>query len=105
MKVTIFCIALLDIILCLDYGSVLWQSVIAPKREAVRREVWENTRSFSEGKLQELIRYYHQFNQAETREDKAAIASIVRLSFADTEHIEMKQELKQFINTCFKGAY
>jgi hypothetical protein len=83
----------------LDYTGFLWESFMAPKKEEMRRDVWENTRSFREGKRQELVRYMHQYNTQP--DNRPVIASTVRLQFADVDSSQLEPELRNFINKCF----
>jgi hypothetical protein len=87
----------------LDYTGFLWESFMAPKKEEMRRNVWEQTRSFREGKRQELVRYMHQYNTQP--DNRKAIASTVRLQFADVDANQLEPELRNFINKCFTGEH
>lgn len=50
----------------------LWSySFFAPKYENVRRDVFENTQSYVEGKRQSLTNYYDEFRKADPTEKKA----------------------------------
>ena len=100
MKIVIIVFVFIASIFALDYFGVLWQSVIAPKREEVRREVFEQTKSYREGKRQELVRYRLQYIRATNEDERQAIASTVRMSMADVNPEEFNPELKQFLNTC-----
>lgn len=91
----------IGLMLGIDYGGFLWESFMAPKKEEMRRNVWEKTRSFREGKRQELIRYMHQYNTEP--ENRSIIASTVRLQFADVDARDLEPELRSFINKCFTG--
>jgi hypothetical protein len=100
MKIAAYLILFIALVFALDYGGILWQSVTAPKREEVRREVFEQTKSYREGKRQELVRYRLQYMRATTNDEREAIASTVRLSMADVNPDELNPELKQFLDTC-----
>ena len=89
------------LLLFVDMTSLVWQSYTLPKRAEIQRKAWENTRSFKEGKRQELVRYRLQYLQAQTVDEKKAIASTVRLSFADVNREGMEKELKEFLEFCF----
>jgi len=102
IKISFIVIALISSMLALDYGGFLWESFMKPKKEEMRRQVWENTRSFKEGKRQELIRYMHQYNTQ--KENRSAISSTVRLQFADVDQNQLEPQLKQFLNQCFTGV-
>lgn len=91
--------AILFIMLCLfiiDVTGLLWTSVIGPKRENIRREIFEETKSYNEGKEQDLIRYRLQYLQAEG-EEKEAIGSTIRMMFADYDENKLSPELRDFL--------
>ena len=69
----------------------------APKREAVRREVFEETKSYNQGKVQDLVRYRLEYLQAESSEDKEAIASTIRMMFADYDENTLEPVLRDFL--------
>lgn len=86
----------------LDITGLAWQSFIAPKREAVRRQVWEQSLSHQKGMRKDLVKYMHEYNTAETESAKDGIASLVRLNYADFSLNENdNQELKDFLQECF----
>jgi len=72
-----------------------------PKWENARREVFENTNSFTKGKNQEATRLMFQYNQATDPVEKNAIKQTIALSFADfnedkyTKSIELKAFIKR----------
>lgn len=71
-----------------------------PKKENIRREVFEQTQSYVHGKLQDLAKYKKEYDEAETQEDKDAIRSVILLRFAefDESHVA-SPNLKQFLIT------
>ena len=70
--------------------------VFGPWREEIRRETFEETKSFNESKKQDLIRYRLQYLQAEANE-KEAIASTIRMMFADYDESKLEPELAEFL--------
>lgn len=70
----------------------------APKYENVRREVFENTKSYTHGKIQDLAKYYEEYNKAETTDDKETIRQIILVRFAEFDETKIKAEkLKNFL--------
>ena len=67
-----------------------------PKREEVRREIYEETKSFNESKKQELIKYKLEYSRAEI-DEKGAIATAIRMSFADYDESKLEPELAEFL--------
>jgi len=103
-KLILLGIGLVVSVLIIDYFGILWESFTGPQREEMRRDIWENTRSFKEGKQQELVRYLHQYNMSKDVLEKKAIASTVRLNFADVDTSNYQPVLKEFLNKCFSGV-
>ncbi len=71
----------------------------APKREAVRREVFEQTKSYNQGMIQELDNMRMEYIQADTNH-QTAMASIILHRAADYDMTILKQknpDLYQFI--------
>ena len=82
----------------LEWAGIKWQGFFGPKREAVRREVFKQTRSYNEAKEQELLKYRLEYMRAKDESDKKAIASTIRMSFADyDEKLLDSQELVDFL--------
>lgn len=91
------------IVLCvlafgLEWAGIAWTGFFGPKREAVRREVFKQTRSYNEAKEQELLKYRLEYLKSESETDKAAIASTIRMGFADyDENLLESVELRAFL--------
>ncbi len=83
----------------LDASGLLWESVIGVKRENVRRNIYEQTRSFNEGKLQALVNYRNEYLKAD-EDGKKIIASTVRQEYAAFNDRDLNSDLKQFISEC-----
>lgn len=66
----------------------LWNySYFAPKYESARRNVYENTQSYVEGKRQSLTNYYEEFRNAEPNEKRA----IRKLMLQDFSNFDISQ--------------
>lgn len=75
----------------LDYTGLMWESFMGPKRENVRREIYESTRSFNEGKRQDLIKYYYEYQKA----DEAGKAGMPAIhNFQEKKLLKMILELR-----------
>ena len=82
----------------LEWAGIKWYGFFGPKREAVRREVFKQTRSYNEGKEQELIKLRLEYLREENQDAKQAIASTIRHSFADyDENLIDSSELRTFL--------
>lgn len=71
----------------LSYGfgwiGVHQTKTITKAQRNADREVFEQTNSFVKGKRQEILKYYKEWQQAETETDKKAIENILSMSLAD----------------------
>ena len=59
------------------------------RRENARREVFEQTQSYVEGKRQDLIRYHHEWMNA-SADDKISIEATIRMSFSNFNPDQIK---------------
>lgn len=102
--VSIFVILVIIIgIFALDYSSLMWESFIGPKRENVRREIFEQTKSYNQGQQQELMRLYVEYKRTKDPVEKKAIAGMVRHQFADYSSYNLSSELREFVSTCMNN--
>lgn len=76
------------------FGVKFW----GVRKENARREVFEQTQSFVEGKRQDLLKYRHEWLKA-SNEDKLIIESTIRMSFANFDENKLKDfpELYEFL--------
>lgn len=70
-----------------------------PRREQVRREVFEQTRSFNQGMIQELENMQFEYTKTTDSQSKAALASIIlhRASGYNLDDPDVPQSLRTFI--------
>ena len=68
-----------------------------PKRENVRRDVFENTQSYVHGKTQDLAKYYDEWMEAD-ESDKEAIRKLIIMRFAELDAEKIQSlPLRQFL--------
>ncbi len=72
--------------------------VFAPAQENVRREVFENTKSFNQGMIQELQNMQIEYLKADDEEHKKALGSVILHRAADFPEDRMPTDLRAFIN-------
>jgi len=86
------------LLLSLDYFiGYQWFKFIEPKKEDVKREVFLNTRSYNEGKIQELIKVRKEYLLAD-ESTQAILRSTIRHSFAEFDENKLSsEELKSFL--------
>ncbi len=71
--------------------------VFAPAQENVRREVFENTKSYNQGMVQELQNMQFEHVKA-SDEHKKALASVILQRSADFPEDKMPNDLRVFIS-------
>ena len=96
-------IILITMAFVFELGGLQWKSFFAPKHEAIRREVFKETRSYNEGKIQDLVKYRLQYMKADTQDDEEIIAATVRMLYADYPISSMPMELQPFLRKCKLG--
>ena len=96
-------IIFLALICGLDYSGLMWESFIGPKRENIRRNIFEQTKSYNQANIQQLIDYRKQYYMAKTKEDKAIIANTVMHMYADINPQGIDMELIEFLKICKYG--
>lgn len=78
------------------FGTRFW----GVRKENARREVFEQTQSYVEGKRQELVKLHHEWVTADSA-DKKVIEAVVRQSFANFDETKLQDfpELYSFLKT------
>lgn len=83
-------------------NSFFMYKFFAPKQEQVRREVFEQTKSYRQGMIQELENMRFEYIKA-APEHRAALASIIIHRAADFPAKDMPYDLAIFINEIREG--
>lgn len=69
-------------------------------KEDAKREVFENTQSYVEGKRQSALKYYKEYKQADENQ-KRGLKSIISQDFANFDEDKyLTGELRDFIHGC-----
>jgi len=91
-------IGVISLLFTLELVGLGFFKFFEPKRENIRREIFEETKSYTHGKIQDLAKYYGEWTKAESLEDKESIEQIIKMQFAefDAENIKVPK-LKQFL--------
>lgn len=98
VKVMLVTIIALIVGVLVSWGGLQFYKFFAPKYENVRREVFENTRSYNQAKVQELAKYRLEYLKSDSEGVRQAIASTIRHRFADFDRSKLPYELSQFLN-------
>lgn len=88
---------LLSLLFGLTWLGIEWRGFFGPKRAAVEREIFMETRSYNQGMLQQLSRYRLEYIRSDDEKERAAIASTVRQMFSEFDADTLpSQELRAF---------
>ena len=91
-------VGLAVLVFAVGLARLAWMRFFNPREENVRREVFEETKSYQHGKTQDLAKYYEEYHKAESAEDKAAIRSVVKMRFAEFDAEKLHSpELRGFL--------
>ena len=80
-------IIVLSIFIALIFGfgyvNANYIKTVGKAKQNTEREVYEETNSFTKAKRQQAIKLYKEWKECKTKEDKAAIETIIQMDFAD----------------------
>lgn len=73
----------------------------APKYENAKRQTFENTQSYVEGKREDLAKYHHEWAVDSSAENRRAIEALVRQQFANFDRSKVEDpELSAWLGEC-----
>lgn len=97
-KIILLSILGIALLVGLSFGTgmldVFYTKTIGKAKQNAKREVFEETNSFTKAKRQEVIKYYKEWKEAETLEDKKAIENVLSLSLADFDEDRFIKDAK-----------
>jgi len=68
------------------------------RKENVRRDIFENTKSYVHGKTQDLAKYYEEHGKANDDGSKIAIENLIKMNFAEFDAEKLQSlRLKAFL--------
>ena len=86
-KIILLSILGIALLVGLSFGTgmldVFYTKTVGKAKQNAKREVFEETNSFTKAKRQEVIKYYKEWKETEIIEDKKAIETIVSMSLSD----------------------
>ena len=100
MKTALVIIGCIVAILALTWiaqgNDFFMYKVFSPRQEAVRRQVFEQSKAYNQGMVQELQNMQFQYEQADAKH-KDALASIILHRAADFDENKLPADLHAFI--------
>jgi len=90
------------VVFALQFMGLTSYKFFAPKYEEARREVFENTQSYVEGKRQELVKYRLEYMTTEDEAEKNALKMTILSSTANLDKSLLSYELQTFLRSLEK---
>jgi cytochrome c biogenesis factor len=76
------------------FGVKFW----GVRKEEARREVFKQTPSYVQGKIQELTKYRLEYNKAKDEDEKEYYRETAIISMANVDENKLPADLRQFLN-------
>lgn len=89
------------IVFILGFSGNWYYKTVIKDRQNIKREIFENSNSFTRGKVQDAVKLYKEYNQSDST-GREAIENIVSMDFADfDEDLYVKDDvLRSWIKDC-----
>ena len=76
-----------------------WMKFFGPKKENIRRDIFEQTQSYVHGKIQDLAKYQDEYNKADEN-GKETVRQIIILRFAEFDETKIRSiNLRNYLIT------
>lgn len=79
-------------------GDLVIYKFWAPKQENARRQVFENTQSYVQGKVEYLTRLRYQYSTASTDDQKYALKTMILDEASTVDNSKLPSDLQSFIS-------
>lgn len=90
-------IGLFVLIFIIGLAGLGYYKFFGPKTENVRREIFENTKSYVQGVQQDLGKYYLEYQKADD-DGKSAIRATIQMRFAEVDPNKLQSvQLQSFL--------
>jgi hypothetical protein len=83
MKIFLGVVAGLVVVFAIGMLGLGWDKFFLPKKENIKRQVFEQTQSYVQGATQDLAMYFDQYNKATDPTDKETIRQVVVMRFSN----------------------
>jgi len=84
----------------LDYFNVFRTKTVVKAQQNAETEVFRETQSYIDGKRQEALKFYKEYNKASSSSEKESIKQMVSHSFASFDEEKLTGRIKAFIISC-----
>jgi len=90
------------IILAVSAGYLGWKYVYMPRSQSIDRLTFEQTRSYVHGKIQDLAKYYKEYQRTDD-DGKKVIENFIVMEFAEFDKKHIKDETLQAFLVQMRG--
>ena len=91
-------VGFLVLMFVLQLAGLEWFKFFQPRKENIRREVFEATKSYTHGKIQDLGKYYEEYQSTDNPEDKTAIEAVIKMRYAEFDETKINSAtLRSFL--------
>jgi hypothetical protein len=81
----------------LELAGLQWMEYIGIRKANIERNIYEESKSYNEGMVQNLIKYKYEYDKA-SEDEKIIIVNSIRHMYADYDEEKIKsKELKMFL--------
>ena len=101
-KIVLGFLGVLAIIFILELFGLGMFKFFEPKKENIRREIFENTKSYTHGKIQDLAKLYQEYQKADP-DGKETIKTLVQSQFSDFDAEKINNYKLQIFLTNMRG--
>jgi|SRR5579862_1751116 len=91
-------IVLIALMFVFGWTGVFYTKTVGKAQENARRQVFEQTQSYVEGKRQELTKYRLEYLRSKDTADKQAIRATIVQSFANFDETKLPEDLRGFLD-------
>lgn len=91
-------LAFLMLVVGLNFFGLANYSFFAPKYEAARREVFENTQSYQQGSIRDFDNLYLAYTRAKSEDEKAIILETLRHRTAGVQEGNIPARIRLLLN-------
>jgi hypothetical protein len=96
MKIGLGIAVFIIVLIGLQLAGITWYRVFQPMKEDARREVYEETKSYTHGMTQTLAKHKYEWDTKPA--NRKAIESVIRSQYADFDASNIREEgLKSFL--------
>ena len=86
----------LIVVFVLGLFGLGWFKFFGPKTENIKRQIFENTKSYQHGIQQDLGKYYNEYQRAD-ESGKAVIKATIQIRFAEVDAQITSPQLRAFL--------